>query len=77
MELAKYYSESGADELVFLDISATFEERKTLYKLVEKIAKNIFIPFTVGGGINEMEDVRTLLLSGADKVSIGSAAVSD
>ncbi len=77
VELAKYYSESGADELVFLDISATFEERKTLYKLVEKIAKNIFIPFTVGGGISEMEDVRTLLLSGADKVSIGSAAVSN
>ncbi len=75
VELAKYYSESGADELVFLDISATFEERKTLYKLVEKIAKNIFIPFTVGGGINEMEDVQTLLLNGADKVSIGSAAV--
>lgn len=75
VELAKKYSDLGADELVFLDITATVEKRKTLCELVKKIAENINIPFTVGGGINSIADIRDLLNSGADKVSIGSAAV--
>lgn len=75
VELAKKYSELGADELVFLDITATVEKRKTLCELVKRIAENINIPFTVGGGINSLNDIRNLLNSGADKVSIGSAAV--
>ena len=75
VELAKYYSEYGADELVFLDISATKEKRKTLVDLVERIAKNINIPFTVGGGISSAGDVNILLQSGADKVSVNSSAV--
>lgn len=73
--LAKKYSESGADELTFLDIAATLEERKTFRQLVEKIAQAINIPFTVGGGISSLDDIRLLLQAGADKVSIGSAAV--
>jgi imidazole glycerol-phosphate synthase subunit HisF len=77
VELAKYYSEMGADELVFLDIMATVENRKTLYELVEKIAKNINIPFTVGGGISTISDIRSLLNNGADKISIGSYAVKN
>ena len=75
VELAKIYAENYADELVFLDISATEERRKTLAKLVEDIARHINIPFTVGGGISSVEDVALLLKSGADKVSINSAAV--
>lgn len=75
--LGKKYSELGADELVFLDITATVEKRKTLCELVKKIAENINIPFTVGGGINSISDIRNLLNNGADKVSIGSAAVRD
>ncbi|MBL4694066.1 imidazole glycerol phosphate synthase subunit HisF [Candidatus Gracilibacteria bacterium] len=75
VELGKFYSESGADELVFLDITATVEKRATLVDLVSKISKNVFIPFTVGGGIKSVEDIRTLLNAGADKVSIGSEAV--
>ena len=75
VELAKYYSEYGADELVFLDISATKEKRKTFVDLVERIAKNINIPFTVGGGISSVGDVSILLHSGADKVSVNSSAV--
>jgi len=75
VELAKKYSELGADELVFLDITATVEKRKTLCELVKKISENINIPFTVGGGVNSIADIRNLLNSGADKVSIGSAAV--
>lgn len=74
--LAKKYVESGADELIFLDISASVEGRKTLKKLVKNIAKGIDIPFCVGGGINSLDDVRELLVAGADKVSIGSAAIS-
>jgi cyclase len=77
IELAKKYKEDGADELVFLDITATLEKRKTLYKLVEKIAKEIDIPFTVGGGINTIEDVSILINSGADKVSINSSAIKN
>jgi len=75
VELAKFYSENGADELVFLDVTATIENRKTLYELVEKISENINIPFTVGGGIRTREDIRRLLNSGADKVAICSYAV--
>lgn len=75
IELAKFYSDQGADELVFLDITATIEDRKTLTKLVEEIAFEINIPFTVGGGISTLNDVRTLINAGADKVSINSAAV--
>ncbi len=75
VELAKIYSETGADELVFLDISATEERRKTLANMVLQIAEAINIPFTVGGGISSVEDVAILLQNGADKVSINSSAV--
>lgn len=77
VELAEIYSKSGADELVFLDISATQEKRKTLAELVLKIAARINIPFTVGGGISSVEDVDLLLKCGADKVSINSSAVKN
>lgn len=77
VELAKKYSETGADELVFLDISATEERRKTLVNLVRKVAETINIPFTVGGGISSVEDVDILLKNGADKVSINSSAVKN
>ena len=77
VELAKVYSKIGADELVFLDITATKEDRRTFAKLVKEIAKNINIPFTVGGGIKSVEDVDILLKSGADKVSINSYAVKN
>ncbi len=73
-ELAKLYSDLGADELVFLDITATVEKRATLAKLVKQVASKINIPFTVGGGINSIEDVDVLLSSGADKISINSSA---
>ena len=75
IELAKKYSDEGADELVFLDITATNEGRQTTLKMVEDVAKQVFIPFTVGGGINELKDVDRLLNAGADKVSINSAAI--
>jgi len=75
VEVARIYDGQGADELVFLDITASFENRKTLIVLVEKIAQNIFMPFTVGGGIGDVEDIRNLLNAGADKVSINTAAV--
>ena len=75
MELAKKYSENGADELVFLDISATEERRKTLINLVRNVAETINIPFTVGGGISSISDVEILLKNGADKVSINSSAI--
>jgi len=75
VELAKIYSDKGADELVFLDITATNEKRKTLSELVKKVAAEINIPFTVGGGINTIEDIEILLNSGADKVSINTSAV--
>lgn len=74
VELAKLYSLQGADELVFLDITATVEKRKTLVELVKRIAANINIPFTVGGGISTVEDVALLLQNGADKVSVNTAA---
>jgi len=75
VELAKRYVQEGADELVFLDITATHENRKTLSALVEKIAREINIPFTVGGGINSLADVSIIIKAGADKVSINSSAV--
>jgi cyclase len=77
VELAKIYVEQGADELVFLDITASVEKRKTLAQLVERIAREINIPFTVGGGINTIEDVSILLQAGADKISINTAAVKN
>ncbi|WP_417429162.1 imidazole glycerol phosphate synthase subunit HisF [Halpernia sp.] len=75
VELAKKYSEQGADEVVFLDISATDEKRKTLIHLVEELSKEINIPFTVGGGISTLNDVDLLLKAGADKVSLNSSVV--
>lgn len=75
IELAKNYVEQGADELVFLDITATIENRSTLIELVKRIAKEINIPFTVGGGINSVDDVANLIEAGADKVSVNSSAV--
>ena len=75
--LAKKYENEGADELIFLDITATIEERKTFVELVKNIAKELSIPFTVGGGISSVEDVRKLLEAGADKISINSSAVKD
>lgn len=75
VELGKAYSDAGADELVFLDITASFEERKTFTDMVTRVAAEINIPFTVGGGINEITDVDRLLNAGADKISINSAAI--
>jgi len=75
VELAKRYVQEGADELGFLDITATYENRKTLSALVEKISREINIPFTVGGGINSLADVSVIIKAGADKVSINSSAV--
>ncbi|NMB50278.1 MAG: imidazole glycerol phosphate synthase subunit HisF [Bacteroidales bacterium] len=75
VELAQRYVKEGADELVFLDITATIEKRKTLTQLVEKIAREINIPFTVGGGIHSLEDAKAIIAAGADKISINSAAV--
>ncbi len=77
VELGKLYSEQGIDELVFLDITATHEKRKTLSTLAKSIARHINIPFTIGGGVTSIEDARVLLESGADKISINSAAVAD
>lgn len=77
VELAKRYVEQGADELVFLDITATIENRKTLVELVKKISREINIPFTVGGGINSIEDVSVIIKAGADKVSLNSSAVKN
>lgn len=77
VELAKKYENDGADELVFLDITATIEERKTFAELVKNIARELSIPFTVGGGISTVEDVRNLLEAGADKISINSSAVKN
>lgn len=77
VELASQYATQGADELVFLDISATNEKRKTFASLVKEIARNINIPFTVGGGINSIADVAPLLEAGADKVSVNSAVVKN
>lgn len=75
LELAKRYNDELADELMFLDITATHEKRKTILELVRKVSENIFIPFSVGGGVSDLGDIRNLLNSGADKVSINTAAV--
>lgn len=75
VELGKLYSECGADELVYLDITASYEGRKTFTELVSRVAREVNIPFTVGGGINELSDVDRLLYAGADKVSVNSAAL--
>src|ERR1700730_9175456 len=77
VELGALYAQQGADELVFLDITATNEKRKTLSELVTRIAKHINIPFTVGGGISSVEDVSVLLNAGADKISINTSAVKN
>jgi len=77
VELGKFYSDNGADELVFLDITASHERRKTLIKLVSRIAKEINIPFTVGGGISSIEDADLILSAGADKISVNSAAINN
>jgi len=75
VELGKLYAEQGADELVFLDITATVEKRKTLVDLVSRVAAELNLPFTVGGGISSIDDVSALLLAGADKISVNSSAV--
>ncbi len=77
VELGARYSDTGADELVFLDITATIRSRKTIVELVEKVAENVFIPFTVGGGIQTVEQMDELLRSGAEKVSVNTAAVQN
>ena len=77
VELAKKYSNEGADELVFLDITASDEQRKTIKDLVRKVASVIDIPFTVGGGVNSLEDARNILLNGADKVGINTGAIKN
>ena len=75
VELGKRYSDEGADELVFLDITASHERRRTLIPMVERVARQVSIPFTVGGGISEIDDVDRLLSAGADKISINSSAL--
>jgi imidazole glycerol-phosphate synthase subunit HisF len=77
VELAQAYNEAGADELVFLDITATHEDRGIIYDVVRRTAEQVFIPLTVGGGVNNVDNIKQLLRSGADKVSINSAAVRD
>ena len=77
VELAKFYSDQGADEIVFLDITATSDDRATVVDVVERTASQVFVPLTVGGGIRTLEDFRLLLRAGADKISVNSAAVSD
>jgi len=75
VEAARAYDAAGADELVFLDITATFEARAIMLDIVKRVAESVFIPFTVGGGVRSLDDARALLLAGADKVSVNSAAV--
>jgi len=77
VELAEYYSKAGADELVFLDISATVEDRQTMADVVERVSEKVFIPLTVGGGIRSIDDIQRLLRAGADKVSLNTAAVKN
>lgn len=76
-ELAELYNKEGADELVFLDITATHEDRKTIIDVVKQVSSRVFIPLTVGGGIREVEDMKIMLEAGADKVSINSSAISN
>jgi len=77
VEQAKYYSENGADEICFLDISASLENRDTIINMVQETAKEVFIPLTVGGGVKSIKNIQNLLKAGADKVSINSAAIND
>ncbi len=77
VELASRYDQAGADELVFLDITASHEDRRTLVELVQRTAETVYVPFTVGGGIHDLEGIRELLRAGADKVSLNSAAVAN
>lgn len=77
VELAQIYNNEGADELVFLDITASYEARKTIIEVASRTAERLFIPFTIGGGIGSLEDIRALLKAGCDKVSINTAAVKD
>src|SRR5262249_54306971 len=77
VELAAFYDREGADELVFLDITASSDARETMVHVVERTADQVFIPFTVGGGIRTVEDIERMLRAGADKVSMNSAAVAD
>ena len=77
VELAKFYDQEGADELVFLDISASHEGRKTMVQVVQDVASQLAIPFTVGGGINSLDDMKRILRAGADKVSLNTAAVEN
>jgi cyclase len=76
VEVARRYDEQGADELAFLDIRASIEKRALLYEMIERVADQVFIPLTVGGGVNSIEDIRALLNAGADKVSINTAAIT-
>jgi len=75
VDLAKYYYETGADEITFLDVMATLENRRTMFDLVTRTAEQVFVPLTVGGGVREVKDVANLLSAGADKVSVSSAAI--
>ncbi len=77
VELAKYYNKEGADELCFLDITASHEERKTIIKIVEAVAREVFIPFTVGGGIGSTDQMKNILRAGADKITINSSALKN
>ena len=77
VELAKYYNKEGADELCFLDITASHEERKTIIEIVEAVANQVFIPFTVGGGISTTDQMKALLRAGADKITINSSAIKN
>ncbi len=77
MELASFYDQEGADELVFLDISASAEGRETMADVVRRAAEQVFIPFTIGGGLRTIEDIRKMLRAGADKVSLNTAAVQN
>lgn len=77
IELGKFYNDQGADELVFLDITASSDKRRTMIQVAKNVAKQVFIPFTVGGGIRTIEDMRLILLTGADKVSINTAAIKN
>ena len=77
VELAKYYNKEGADELCFLDITASHEERKTIIEIVEAVAREVFIPFTVGGGISSTDQMKNILRAGADKITINTSAVKN
>ena len=77
VELAKYYNKEGADELCFLDITASHEERKTIIEIVKAVAREVFIPFTVGGGISSTAQLKDILRAGADKITINTSAIKD